>query len=102
MICTIRFKDTTAFTSKDLKESLSNLLGENMEYKVEPADNSPEGIISFGLNELVAHDVLDIYFNEGRFSHKVKIEDLKQKTMKVVADHLDDVIEELIFKLEEK
>ncbi len=102
MICTIKFEDTTAFTSKDLKDSLSNLLGENMEYKVEPTDTTPEGIISFGLNELVAHDILDIYFNEGRFSHTTKIETLKKKTMEVVEDHLNDIIKEIIFKLEEK
>lgn len=102
MIVTVKFEDTTAFTSKDLMDSLSSLLGENMEYKVDPTDNSPEGIIRFGINELIAHDILDIYFNDGRFSHKTKIGELKEKTLEIVKKELNEVIEDIIFKLEEK
>lgn len=101
MIVTAKFNDDSAYTSHDLKDSLSHLFGENAEISVEPTDKSPEGIIAFGLNEMLAHQILDIYYNSGKYTIEEKYSELTKQTLDTLEMLIDQTIRDTITKLEE-
>lgn len=101
MIVTAKFEDNTAFTSEDLRAALAHVFGDNLVFDVEPSDKSPEGRIKFGINELIAHRVLDIYHNTGEYEKEVAYLRLMELTQVIVDELIAQVIDDIKLKLEE-
>lgn len=102
MLVTAKFEDNSAFTSEDLRAALTHVFGENLVFDVEPSDKTPLGRIKFGVNELIAHDVIDIYHNIGEYDQQEAYTQLINSTSATIRDLISEVILDIQTQLEEE
>ena len=89
---TITYKDISGLSSKELKNDMTGIFGESCNVVVTPDTNSPDNYIKFALQELITQEQAECYFDTSPREYIVHMQDIKHKTLKNIAELLDQVV----------
>ena len=90
---TIVFEDNQSLTSKEIKDNLAAVYGNNADIEVSPGSSSPSSYIQYGISELLTPDQAHIFFDEPEL-YDEKLKSLRYSIVKKLLYILNDVIME--------
>lgn len=90
---TIKYKDISGLSSKELRNDMTGIFGESCQVEVTPDTNSPENYLRFAVEEFVTQEQAECFFDTSPREYAIHLCDMKAKMLNKVADLLDDIIQ---------